>query len=293
MGFLDLFKRRKKNCMGIAFGGGGARGFAHLGAIKAFEEHGITFDYVAGTSVGSIVGALYANGMTAQEMIDIGLNLKTKDIRTSKVFFMPSKTDGIENLIKSAVGDIDISELKKPFTAVSVDIISGQEVHLTKGNLAKACAGSCAIPGFFNYVNFDKYRLLDGGLQNTIPADVLRNQGCNFVVSIDVNPTRGQGTESTKLLDILSASLGIVMKSNAVKGKLFSDVFIEPNTQNFKSTSLDGAEKMIQIGYDAAQKAIPQIKLLMGLEKERKSKKMFARNKNRILKEENKKSIHE
>lgn len=293
MGIFDFFKKKKKIKLGIAFGGGGARGFAHLGAIKAFEENNIEFDVVAGTSVGSIIGALYANGMKADEMIEIGLNLKTKDIKTSKVFFMPSKTEGIENLIKNAVGDIDITELKKPFTAVAVDIISGKEIHITKGNLAKACAGSCAIPGFFNYVEFDKYRLLDGGLQNTIPADVLRNEGCNFVVSIDVNPTRGQGTESTKLLDMLSASLGIVMKSNAVKGKLFSDVFIQTNTQNFKSTSLDGGKEMIQIGYDAAMKAMPQIKLLLGLEKEKKSKKMFSRNKNKILKEEKNNSINE
>ncbi len=293
MGFFDFLKKKKKIKLGIAFGGGGARGFAHLGVIKAFEENNISFDVVAGTSVGSIIGALYANGMTADEMIKIGLNLKTKDIKTNKVFFMPSKTDGIENLIKNAVGDIDITELKKPFVAVAVDIISGKEIHITKGNLAKACAGSCAIPGVFNYVEFDKYRLLDGGLQNTIPADVLRNEGCNFVVSVDVNPTRGQGTESTKLIDILSASLGIVMKSNAVKGKLFSDVFIQTNTQNFKSTSLFGGEEMIKIGYDAAIKAIPQIKLLLGLEKDKKSKKMFFKNKNKILKEEKKNSINE
>lgn len=293
MGIFDFFKKKKKNKLGIAFGGGGARGFAHLGAIKAFEEHGIEFDVVAGTSVGSIVGALYANGMSADEMIKIALNLKTKDIKTSKVFFMPSKTDGLENLIKNAVGDIDITDLKKPFTAVAVDIISGKEIHITKGNLAKACAGSCAVPGVFNFVEFDKYRLHDGGLQNTIPADVLRNEGCNFVVSIDVNPTRGQGTESTKLIDILGASLGIVMKSNAVKGKLFSDVVIQTNTQNFKSTSLGGGEEMIKIGYDATIKAIPQIKLLLGIEKENKSKKMFSKNKNKILKEEIKNSINE
>lgn len=294
-----LFRKKAKEVtkIGIAFGGGGARGLAHIGAIKAFEENGINFDVVAGTSVGSLIGAFYAEGFTSKEMLDIANSVKVKDIRTSKIFFMPSKTDGIENLIIKYLGDKKIEDLKKPFTAVAVDMITGTEIHISKGNLSKAIAGSCSVPGFFNYVDFEKYRLHDGGLQNTIPADVLRNDGCKYVISIDVNPTRGSGTDSTKLLDMISASIGIMMKSNAVKGKLFSDITIEPNLQKFKSTSLEGADEMVQIGYEATMAVMPQIKLLLGLEtigiKPRRFRDLFKFNKKKLLKESKETTIQE
>ena len=121
-------KPTKKIKVGIAFGGGGTRGFAHLGALKAFEEEGIYFDEVAGTSVGSVVGALYAYGLTADEMIEIGKTIKPKSIRGKFLF---SDTTGIQDLVKQSIGDILIEELKLPFTAVAVDIKSGKEVNTT------------------------------------------------------------------------------------------------------------------------------------------------------------------
>lgn len=279
-------KQQKKFKMGIAFGGGGAKGFAHIGAIKAFEEAGITFDEVAGTSVGSIAGALYAFGLSSDEMLAKAKQVKESDIRNSHLFFVPSKTEGIENFIKSAIGDAHFEDLKKPFTAVAVDLISAKEVHLTKGSVAKAVAGSCAVPAIFNPVEFGDYRLADGGLQNTIPADVLRNNGCKYVISIDCNPTRGNGTNSTKLVDIIFASIRIMMKSNAVKGKLYSDICINVDTSKYKSTSLTGADEMVKAGYEATKKLIPKIKELIGEKNEEKFSfaRLFKRNKKDALK---------
>lgn len=276
---------KNKQKIGLALGGGGARGFAHLGALKAFEEEGIVFDEVAGTSAGSLVGALYAYGLSATEMINIAKTLRTKDIKKG-LFFMPSETDGIQNVIKSSIGDVHFDELKIPFTAVAVDLITGKEVHLKVGNVAKAVGASCAVPGFFKPVEIDNFRLADGGLQNTIPADVVRKSGCKVVISVDVNHTRGEGTSSTKLLDILSASLGIVMKSNAVNGKIFSDIVIEPNLKKFKSTSMDGYLEMIEIGYQETKKQMPQIKQLLGMVKPVGFwSKLFKKNKQQILDE--------
>ena len=271
--------------LGLALGGGGARGFAHIGVLKAFEEEGIIFDEVSGTSAGSIVAALYAYGLTATEMENVAKTIRPKDIKKG-LFFMPSETDGIENIIKGAVGDVHFDELKLPFTAVAVDLITGKEVHLRAGNVAKSVAASCAVPGFFKPVEIDTYRLADGGLQNTIPADVVRKDGCKVVISVDVNHTRGEGTSSTKLLDILSASLGIVMKSNAVNGKIFSDLVIEPDLKKFKSTSMDGYLEMIDIGYKEAKKRMPEIKELLGLVKPVGFwSKLFKKNKQQILDE--------
>lgn len=273
MGFFDFFKRKKdkkqklkekKNIkIGLALGGGGARGFAHIGALKAFEENGIDFDFVAGTSVGSLVGALYANGYTSEQMITIGKKISVKDIKTNKIMFMPSSTEGIQNFVKKQMGDINVEELKKPFCAVAVDIISGKEVNIKRGNLAKAVAGSCAVPGVFNYVDFEGFRLLDGGLLNTIPSDVVKGMGADFIVAVDCNPNRGYGTEGTKYIDIMSASIRILMKSNAIKGRMYADVLIEPDTKRFKSTKFDGSDEMIKEGYQATIKLIPYIKEIL------------------------------
>ncbi len=284
-------KNKFKGKIGIVFGGGGARGFAHIGALKAFEEEGIFFDEVAGTSVGSLVGAMYAYGMSADEMIKIAKTLKQKDIK-SGFFFTPSDTDGIQAIVKDNIGDVHFDELKLPFTAVAVDLITGKEIHITSGNVAKAVAGSCAVPGFFKPVEFEDYRLADGGLRNTIPADVVRNNGCKVVITIDVNHARGDGTSSTKLLDQFLASIRIMMVSNAMNGKLFSDIVLEPDLRKFKSTSFNGFEEMIEIGYKEAKKRMPEIKRLLGLEKRpRFWSKIFKHNKEKALEEKEEETL--
>ena len=252
-----MFGRKIK--VGIAFGGGGTRGFSHLGAIKAFEEFGIKFDYVAGTSAGSLVGAFYAAGYTYKQMYEIIKNVKERDIRKNIIPFTPSKIDGIGELIIDNLGDINIEDLKIPFSAVAVDIKSTKEICLAKGNLAKAVMGSCAVPGIFTPVVYKDMILCDGGLQNTIPADVPRYFGCDYVISVDVNKSRTYGTDSTKVLDVLTCSIRILMKSNAVRGYVNSDVIIAPETKRFKSTKTDGMDDMIEEGYKAAIDMMPKI----------------------------------
>ena len=255
--FFSVFKKKPK--IGVAFGGGGARGFSHIGVIKAFDEFGIHFDYVAGTSVGSIIGAAYANGMTWKEIYDIAKSLKVKDIRTSKLFFMPSKTDGIENLMIETFGDINIEGLKKPFSAVAVDMKSTKELCISHGNLAKAVAGSCCVPGIFQPVEFGDKLLCDGGLQNTIPANIPRYFDCDYVIAVDCNSTRTYGTDSSKVLDILGCAIRILMKSNAVKGYMCADVTIATDNKRFKSTKLEGLDEMVEEGYKNAIDLMPQI----------------------------------
>ena len=135
--------------IGIAFGGGGARGFTHIGVIKALEEHGLKFDHISGTSAGSIVGAAWACGKTWKEMYEIAKEMRKKDIRTNVIPLMPSKTDGIQQIMKDNFGDINIEELATPFTAIAVDLKSTKQVCISHGNLAKAVAGSSAVPGVF------------------------------------------------------------------------------------------------------------------------------------------------
>lgn len=275
-----MFKKRKKLKIGLALGGGGARGFTHLGVLKAFEEYGIKFDAVAGTSVGSLVGAFYCAGYSYEQIYNIAKKLEVKDIRTNKVFFMPSKTDGLEKLIVDELGNIEIEELKIPYCAIAVDLKSTDEIHIKKGNLAKAVAGSCCVPGVFQPVEHEDMLLCDGGLKNTLPANVLKMMGCDYVVSVDINKSRGYGTDSVKVVDVLACSIRILMKSNVIKGYLYSDVVLRPNTKQFKSTKKDGFEEMIEEGYREAVDKIDEIIDLFDNKKmsKRKRKKLIEEN---------------
>lgn len=245
--------------IGIAFGGGGARGLTHLGVIKALEEFGVKFDMVAGTSAGSIAGAFYAAGWDYKKLYEVAKELKVKDVRSSRVPFVPSKPDGVGEIITQNLGDISFEKLNIPFYAVAVDLASTKETVFSKGNLAKAVMGSCAVPAVFQPVEYNNMILADGGLQNTIPADILRYFGCDYVLSVDVNKSRTYGTTSTKLTDVFMCSLRILMKANAERGYKYSDVMIAPETKRFKATSPEGLDDMIEEGYNATIDAMPQI----------------------------------
>ncbi len=254
-----LPEQNKSVKVGLALGGGASRGIAHIGAIRAFEENNINFDFVAGTSAGSLVGALYAAGKTANQMLKIAKAIKLKDIKTGKLF-MPSKTEGVQEFIKEVMGEnARVENLKKPLAVVAVDLISGNEVIITKGDLSKACAGSCAIPGVFVPVTFGSMHLIDGGMQNNIPSDVPRYFGCDYVIAIDVNSTRGGGTTSIKVLDVLKATIGIMGKSNCIKGYSDADIVIQPKMAKYSAKKLDEIDEMYAEGYKAALEKIPAI----------------------------------
>lgn len=281
----DVPVKNKNVKIGLALGGGGARGIAHIGVLKAFEENGITFDYVSGTSAGSIVGAMYAFGKTADEMLQIAHSLRVKDIRRSK-FFMPSKTDGIQGLLKDNLGDVDISSAKIPFAAVAVDLISSREIAFTRGNLAKIVSGSCAVPGVFVPVEYEDMHLSDGGLQNNIPSDVPRHFGCDYVVAVDVNSTRGYGTSSLKVLDVLLATIRIMTKSNCTKGYLNADIVVAPSMKEYKSTKIDEVDAMFAEGYQAGIEAVPKILELISKKPKKAHKirfKLASENRQKIV----------
>ncbi len=260
--------------IGIAFGGGGARGFSHIGVIKALEEHGLKFNHISGTSAGSIVGAAWAYGKTWKELYAIAKEINKKDIKNNTIPLMPSKTEGIQQIIKENFGDINIEELSTPFTAVAVDLKSTKEICISHGNLAKAVAGSCAVPGVFVPVVFEDMLLADGGLQNTIPADTLRFFDCDYVIAVDCNKSRLYGTDSSKVIDVLSCSIRILMKSNSIKGYIYSDLVIGPETKRFHSAKLEGLDEMVEEGYKATIDLIPEIRALF-----KKRKPMFTKKK--------------
>ncbi len=296
MGFMDWFtnlfkgsKKRKVLKTAIVFSGGGTRGFAYIGVIKALREAGIDFDMVAGTSVGSIIGAFYAAEIPVDIMEERALKMKQSDIFSSKLVFIPSKTEKLESFIAEYLGNKTFADLKKPFCVVAVDMKTGQEIHIREGELVKAIAGSCAIPGVFTPVDYGNYRLADGGLCNNIPADAARDMGADIVISLDINPTRGFGTDSTKTTDLLMASLRVLMKSNAVNGYVHSDYIVKIDLSKFSQLKIKDMQELIQIGYQVTKENIPQILLALGREVPDESIKRVSRKIKAIEKKKKKK----
>jgi len=242
--------KHKKVKVGFAFGGGGVRGIALIGVLRAFEDLGLKADFVAGTSIGSVIGALYSAGFSSSQMLEMMNGLREKDIRNSKVIWKPSKSENIEQVLKDAFNkDLMFSELNIPLTVVACDIKTGEQANITSGSVAKACSGSCAVPGVFLPVIYEDMHLVDGGLHNNVPADVVRFMGADVVIAIDLNSGRGDGTDSLKLMDVLKASLGIMMQANVEKKLEYADLVINPELKRFSSTKLKDVDDMIEIGY--------------------------------------------
>lgn len=256
-------KFRKNHKIGLCLSGGGTRGLSYVGVFKAFEEYNIKFDAVAGTSIGSLFGAMYASGMTADEMKQWAMQAKDSDFRKAKLGFLPSKMDNLAEKINQILPNKKIEDLNIPYYAVAVDVRTGEEKHFSSGDLAPIITGSCAIPGVYTPVKYKNMVLVDGGVSNNIPADVLKNNGCDIVISIDCNCTRGGGTNSNSLVTQFIASVGIMMKNNSKKGIKTSDLIICPDLKRFNSLKLKGREEMIKEGYVAVVSKIEEIRKIM------------------------------
>jgi len=258
-------KFRKRYKVGLCLSGGGARGFAYIGAFKAFEEYGIKFDAVAGCSIGSVFGAVYAGGISTNELIEKTKNITTKDFRNQKLGFLPSKMDRLAETLKQVLPVKKVEDLEMPYYAVAVDLRSGKEVHFNEGDLVPIITGSCAIPGVFVPVKYKGMVLVDGGVLNNIPADVLIENGCDYVVTIDCNCTRGGGTNSNSTITQFFTSVGIMMVNSSKKGQKLSDVLICPDMKKFSSLKIVDKEEMIKEGYKATVDKMPEIiKLFSG-----------------------------
>ncbi len=181
-----------KPTIGLALGGGGARGLAHVGVLKVLEHEGIPFDFIAGTSMGGIIGAMYAAGMSVVELEEEALHitrprnmLRFLDLTLARTGLISGKALH-DYLVEKLGGDLTFDELNIPLAVVAVDLISGEEVHLREGSVVDAVRATSAFPGVIDPVKIDSYRFTDGGILNNVPADVVREMGADIVIAVDV-----------------------------------------------------------------------------------------------------------
>lgn len=253
--FKWLFKKKqKKNIkIGLALGSGGAKGFATLGALRALEEENISFDIIAGTSIGSIIGAFLAKGFSSLDMLEL---IKHTDFSQLKSFFMINMdTTNIFSLIDENLGSLSFDELKKPFTAVVTDLDSGEERDIDSGNVAISLCASSSYPPFFKPVIIDGKRYIDGAFTNSVPADVVKRKGADYIIGIDLS-TKSSGKS---LLNMIFPTFEGKVKEPWKKGYEFSNRIIHPNLNDFTSLSIKDGEAMYEIGYEAGKSVVKDI----------------------------------
>ncbi len=249
---------------GIAFGGGGTRGFAHIGAIRVFQENNIVFDMVAGNSAGAIAGALYAADIPWEKLYDFVLNLRdnvTLPRKPHLISYMSPEI--IERLADCFLKNMSFSDLHRPFCAVAVDLRQGMLETLKEGSVSKSVSASCAVPGVFQPVVIGDKVYIDGGTLRSIPTRELRDMGADTVVGINLNADRNRGTDSLKRIDVFLTAYNLSSNINSVMCERYADLMLRPALEGHARHSFKNIETMLQIGEETAREHLDEIKALL------------------------------
>ena len=248
----------------LVLGGGAARGFAHVGVIRALEQEKIPIDLIVGTSVGSLIGAIYANDMNSMELEWTAFLLEKNNLfdygmMTAITGMGAARGDRLEDFVKSKIPVVNIENLKIPFAAVATDLNRGTRVVLDKGSVAKAVRASSAIPGVFPPVDHQGKMLVDGGVIDNIPVSVARGKGADFVIAVDISE-QVINFNITNVLDVMLQSITIMGAENAKIRKKEADVLISPKVGDVGMLDFTQKKRCMMAGIEATQKVMPEIK---------------------------------
>ncbi len=260
---MKIFGFGSSKKSGIAFGGGGTRGIAHIGAIKVFQQNNINFDYIAGTSAGAMAGAVYALGIPWEDMYDYVLTIRKKNILAPRNWVSYMSAEILEKMADHYLKGLTFDQLEKPFAAVVVDLQKGKAESLTTGNVSKALAASCAIPGIFQPVEIDGKTYVDGGILRVVPTQTVREMGADKVVGIHLNSANTEGTQSLKRRDIVMTAYRLTVNVNTELCEQYSDIMLMPKLMDYMPYSFKYAEKMLEIGEQETLKNLSKIKELL------------------------------
>ena len=260
---------RKK--IGIALGGGAARGLAHVGVLEGLEKGGIPIDMIAGTSIGAIVGAFYAHTKNIALMKDLAVEVGSRRVHYifSDVTFSRTgviRLGRVERLLKEVIGSAEFDDLKLPFACVAVDIDLGQEVVLNRGPVWDAVRASAAVPVVVTLKKVEGRNLVDGGLLDPLPARVVRGMGADVVIAVNLVPLRPSDPKrSPGLFTLMMKTLSIVGRSPLMAGLASADIVIEPDMDNIEFTDFHRAAECFLLGEKAAERMLPEIRRLVAM----------------------------
>jgi NTE family protein len=246
----------------LVLGGGAARGFAHVGVLRILEQEKIPIDMIVGTSVGSLIGAMYASDPNSFELEWTSFTLEKDDIFDFSILSSttgPVKGDKLEKFVNAKVSSKNIEQLKIPFYAVSADLNTGEPVVFSSGPVCKAVRASCSIPGIFTPLLYDNKQLVDGGVLGNVAPEIARKYGANLVIVVSIDKTI-QNKDTGNIVSITLQAIDIMSnKIDSYKLK-DADVVIAPEIGDVGTMDFTQKKRCMQAGITAAQKAIPEIK---------------------------------
>ena len=260
-------KHRK---IGLALGSGGARGLAHIGVLKVLIENNIPIDYIAGVSIGAMIGAYYAINLEIEKLEEKALNLTKRDLLKLVDITSPKRAlisgNKIKNFIKELIEDKSFSDTKIPIKIIATDLCSGEEVIISKGKLADTIRASVSLPGTFKPVKIGRKFLIDGGVVNPTPVDIVKKMGADIIIGVDLTMRHPIKLKNPNIIETLIQTFEILRtqstKSNIDKVK--DAIIIRPNfSGKLDSYRFHQTQKFIKQGEKAAKKALPEIKKLI------------------------------
>jgi len=249
----------------LALGGGFARGFAHLGVLQVLEQHQIPISHIAGTSVGSILGAAYASGAPLARIIETCRTLRFRDIARWRVSRLGLASNSrLEDLIERVFESRQFEELRIPLAVVATDLTSGEPVVFTQGHLVDAIRASCAFPGLFEPVEIGTRCLADGGLVAPVPTRATRQLGAKVVIGISVGIQDGHRGAPTNIFQVVSRAVNAAQKHQLEVWERHADLVLRPDVQSIAWDEFHRADEAIAAGAAAARRALPRIEKLLG-----------------------------
>lgn len=246
--------------VGIALGGGAAKGFAHIGVIKMLEANGFAPVVVAGTSAGSVVGALYASGMNAFELQEKAVALdeaKIRDLQLSSGGLLVGQK--LEDYVNEQVRRLPMERLSKPFVAVATRLEDGERTVFARGNTGQAVRASSSVPGVFQPVTIGRYHYVDGGVVSPVPVDAARELGADVVIAVDIS-SKARGQTPSGMLGTLSQSIAIMGQKLGQAELARADVIVRPQVLDIGGADFTQRATAILEGEKAALAAMPQIR---------------------------------
>jgi len=261
-----------KRKVGLALSGGAARGLAHVGVLAVLEKEGIPIDMIAGTSIGAIIGAFYAQGKDIEQIEKAVMGLSRRKIMSLVDLTLPRtgfiKGKRMKDWLKSVIGEVDFEDLKIPFACVATDIGTGEEVVIKQGSVVEGVRASVSMPVIFTPAKWQGRYLVDGGLVDPVPVGVLKEMGADLTIAVNVNPyitdrsqgDKGQNLKAPNIFNIVMRTFNIMNYQAAMSGLQQADITITPQVGHINPSNFHRARECILRGHRAAQHAIPEIK---------------------------------
>lgn len=258
---MGQFGRRRKRTIGYALGGGGAKGFSHIGVMMAMEKYGIKPDIISGVSAGSIAGVLYAAGLTPLDIKECFLEANKFGDFTE--WAIPKdglfKLDKFAKLLDSWLPVKMLEELNIPTVVCATNLTRGTQVGWSKGEIVPRVVASCSIPIVFKPVRINGEYYVDGGILHNLPAWAIR-QECDVLFGSNCSPLDRKYKYKNSIIDIAMRSFDLGMKSNVIHDMSLCDYVIKPDALSSKKTfDLSGLDQNIKLGYDAASRILEDI----------------------------------